>query len=114
MESTGSPPAATQAAAGTPPATTRAPAPTQPPVQSEQASAPADGTYPDNQFSREQLIRHSRTLLGCEGFVCEVALRHAGGQDRFTAEEAKAAVKELLEAPANEEPDESDTEGEDA
>lgn len=69
------------------------------------AAAPADepdGTYADDNYSREQLITHARTLLGAEPFIAEVALRHAGGAEFFTIEEAKAAVQELLQSTGGE------------
>lgn len=92
------------------PAESATQAPAAPPSAPQAASSPApapaaapaqeDGTYRDDQFSREQLVRHARTLLGTEGFIAEVALRHAGGADFFTVADAKAAVETLLSAPA--------------
>ena len=74
-----------------------------PPIPASEQSAPAasaPSTYSDDQFSREQIVRHARTLLGTEGFIAEVAIRHAGGADFFTVEDAKTAVQALLSAPA--------------
>lgn len=97
----------TDAAPQAPPAPLKPPAdptPTPPPAPEAESEPKADpGTYEDDKFSRDQLIRHARELCGAESYIVRVALQHAGGQDFFTKEEAQAAVKELLEAPAGDE-----------